>query len=296
MLAHEGAYATFFEELKKPSVGLCKVITLQNSESPATYIRMTDHDRDLVIGGETYVTANAFTPSAVRSRVDASVDNLAVEGVTNATITEDDLIRGVLDDWKFEFGVACWTNTAAGILPLKRGFLGEITARGVEFEAEFRSLSEYMQRAQGRAYLKECDAHFGDTRCGLDLVALGFVHSATVTTLGVSDRVFEVSEVQADGYFQYGICEFTSGNNTGVQVEIISHASDYVTLLALPPFPVAVSDTISLTRGCDRTAETCKTTFSNLARFRGFNGTSAAEGAGIWMPSDEDRAQTPDAK
>ena len=40
----------------------------------------TDHDRNLVIDGVTYVAATGFLPSAIKSGSDLSVDNLDVDG------------------------------------------------------------------------------------------------------------------------------------------------------------------------------------------------------------------------
>jgi hypothetical protein len=58
----------------------------------------TDHDRNLVIEGVTYVAATGFLPSAIKSGSDLSVDNLDVDGFLDADALEaEDLSAGLFD-------------------------------------------------------------------------------------------------------------------------------------------------------------------------------------------------------
>lgn len=298
MLDWQGTYATFFAETKKPGAGFARVakITLGSG----AVIRMTDHDRPVTISGEgTFVPEESFTASAMRQALGGDVSNVSADGITTANVSEQDLARGLFDDAEVQQGLMCWTNPAAGIVWRFRGFLGQIETRDTGYSVEIRALMDFLQRPMGRMYSGECDVReFGDARCGLDLAALGFIHGGgsppvTVTALGANDRIFEVSEVQADGYFQFGTVEFDSGLNDGWKGEIIGHASDIISLVEKPPYPVEVGNQLILARGCDRTWTTCQATFDNLINFRGFG---ARKGDVLYfMPPDEILAETPNA-
>lgn len=299
MLDHEGVYAAFFAEAKKPGAGFAKVIKM--TLKSGAIIRMTDHDQSITVAGEgTFIAEESFDASAMRQALGGAVGNTTAKGIVTGTVTEQDLIRGIFDDAEIRIGIVAWSNTAAGILWRQRGFLGQVEANGTEYEAELRALSDYLQRPFGRAFMGECDVReFGDARCGLDLDALGFIHGtgspvATITALTTSARQFEISVGQADGYFQFGKIEFVTGQNAGWIGEIVGHAASIISLIERPPYPVLVGNQIILTRGCNRTWDVCDLTFGNIVNFRGFG---ARQGAVLWfMPPDEILAESPNAQ
>jgi uncharacterized phage protein (TIGR02218 family) len=110
-----------------------------------------------------------------------------------------------------------------------------------------------------------------DAACGK--ARAGYV--ATSTAAGATDArriTFAHSLAQAAGYFELGVCTFTSGANTGVSRTVKTHttgAPGYVTVLQPWPFAVASGDAYSIYPGCDKTRATCNSKFSNLGRFRG---------------------------
>ena len=66
----------------------------------------TDHDRNLVIDGVTYVAATGFLPSAIKSGSDLSVDNLDVDGfLDDDALKAEDLTAGLFD---FFFRIQCF--------------------------------------------------------------------------------------------------------------------------------------------------------------------------------------------
>jgi len=302
MLAHEGEFAAFFAETKKPGACFCRVWRLILSDG--SIIRMTDHDRDVPIPGspvETFVSMAGFSPTALRASIGGVVDNINAAGITSDQLTESAIVRGLFDNAEIHIGITSWATPSVGIWWTFRGFAGKVEAKGATFDIEWRKLTDFMTRPRGRAFLGECDVlQFGDARCGLDIVALGFVQTGTVSATTVfpdgaaNDRVFEIDVVQADGWFQFGQIEFTSGDNAGWSGEIIAHASDVISLIIKPPYPVLVGATISVTRGCDRTWSTCDDTFANIVNFRGFGARKGVEL--YYMPPDEILGETPDAK
>ena len=308
MLDHAGKYAAFFAETRLPSARFCRVWRLVLGDG--SIIRMTDHNKDHTDPGsppETFVSMAGFSPTALRAQIGGVVDNINAEGITSGQLVESKIVRGLFDDAEVFIGVAVWSNPAAGIWWNYRGFAGNIKAEGATFDIQFNTLTDFMTRAKGRAFLGECDVlSFGDTRCGVDIVALGFVQAGTVSATTTfpdgaqNDRTFEIDVVQADGWFQFGSIEFTSGQNIGWSSEVIAHAADIVSLIVKPPYPVAFGATIIATRGCDRTWDTCNLTFDNLvgpAGGGGFKGFGARQGKFLYfMPPDEILAETPDGK
>lgn len=291
-----GAYEDYFGEARKMSVGRARLLEIIPAPASPTIptLYLTDHDQPLTVGANTYAPTSAFAASAIRWRADASVDNLSITGITKGSVTEDDLRRGYYDDAEVRFYDCHWTDLPGGKLPRFRGYMGEIKLQGLRFEFEVRGLMEYMQRPIGRSYVVDCPVRrFGDSVCGLDIVALGYVHSGTVSSLGSENRRFGISVVQADGYFANGEFQFTSGDNAGWQDKAYLHAADAVTLFRNPPFPVQIGDGFQIERGCPRTYAFCQGQ-NNLVNYRGFPARKGV--AGYFHPIDRILAQTPNAK
>jgi uncharacterized phage protein (TIGR02218 family) len=308
MLPFDGEFAELFAETKKPGGGFCRVWQLILGDQ--TEILLTDHDRDLTIPGtsggspddsQTFISMAGFSPTAMRASIGGVVDTINAELLTSATLPERKIVRGLFDNTEVRIGVASWTNPGAGVWWHFRGFAGSIEAKDGSIDVEFRKLTDFMTRPHGRAYLGECDVlEFGDARCGLDIVALGYVQTGTVSALttfpdgGANSRIFEIDVIQADNWFQFGNVEFTSGENIGWSAEIIGHTSNIISLIQKPPYPVAFGNQITVTRGCPRTWTFCEDTVDNLINFRGFG---ARQGEVLYfMPPDEIIAETPDAK
>jgi uncharacterized phage protein (TIGR02218 family) len=280
----QGEHALMFAALRRQAAGfsMCWEITKSAPGSPV--LRFTNHDRPLTVGGHTYTPATGIAPTAVAQRVGASVDNLSISGALSQSLDGDDLMRGLYDDAEVQIYLACWTDPAAGLLPIKRGRLGEMKTADGGFETELRGLTEMLQRSQGRVYSLECNAIFGDTRCGLSLADK--VATGAVVYVGDS-RTFVCNVTgHTSGTYQYGTCEFTSGSALGVRVEVVGDDGNGAIVLLTPsPFSPSVGDTISLTQGCNKQRATC-VRFGNFLNFRGFPS----------MPTRDEMMETPNAR
>lgn len=251
--------------LEATSLSTCWKVT----RTDGTVYGFTDHDVDLPVSGVTYAAATGYTRTAIRTESNLAVDNLDVAGALSASaITEADLVAGLWDYAAVEIFEVNWADLTQGTLKHRKGRLGEVKSGKLAFEAELRGLAQFLQQQIGRTYGPDCDAVFGDTRCGLSLGA----YTVTGTLTGVtSNRVFTDSgRAEAAQYFAYGKITFTGGANSGRSMEVKSFASGAFTLFMPMPYTVAIGDTYTAIAGCDKTAATCKTTFSNLANFRGF--------------------------
>ncbi|MEP2707770.1 MAG: DUF2163 domain-containing protein [Roseibium sp.] len=233
----------------------------------------TDHDRPLVIGGLTYEAATGFTASSIEASLGLAVDNLDVQGaLSSASITEDDIARGLWDDAIIEISLVDWSDTDNLVLLLK-GNIGEVSRGPTAFNAELRGLSHRLNQPTGRQFDRKCNWDLGDSNCKVALA--GWRFSGTV--LKVFDaRRFTASGLdgQVDKLFQGGLLTWQSGANDTLKMEIKRHsnASGAVSIeLSLPMADaIGIDDTFQIQAGCDKTFGTCRSRFSNGNNFGGF--------------------------
>lgn len=131
----------------------------------------TDHDADIVYGGETYVAAVGYQRSAISSGAQLAVDETELLGLLDsASISENDLRNGLWDGAEVRIFQVNYANLADGELKLRRGTLGEVTiSDDGSFRAELRGLAQPLQATIGSYYQAECRADLGDARCKIPL-------------------------------------------------------------------------------------------------------------------------------
>jgi uncharacterized phage protein (TIGR02218 family) len=243
----------------------------------AQVFRFTDHDRDIVYGGETYVAALGYQRAAIASGSDLAVDETELLGMLNsASIKESDLRAGLWDGASVRIFAVNWADLAQGELKLRRGTLGEVTVddRGL-FRAELRGLAQALQQTIGQLYQPECRADLGDARCKVNLTfGAGFTAQDTIAT--VTDSVTLLltgsgTSLIIDGWFDGGVVIWQTGANAGVAREVIgwTQATLRLDLLGPPPFAPAPGDVVRIQSGCDKTFTTCRAKFNNQFNFRG---------------------------
>lgn len=128
-------------------------------------IGFTSGDTEFVYSGLTYSPANAFSPTAVKSGSNFSVDNVNTFALINESITKKDLLSGKWDNAEVQF---FWVDPQApqvGIVPLRGGKFGNITLKGNVFEVELRTAAQTLQQPFGKFYTLECRAELGDHEC-----------------------------------------------------------------------------------------------------------------------------------
>ena len=228
----------------------------------------TDCDKDIVFGGNTYLSIVGFTPSSIESKDDFSVDNLDVQGVLQTGyITAPDLMAGVYDYAEVKIFLVNYQDISQGRMWLKRGKLGEVRLQKDTFVAELRGISEALQQHQGQLCSPSCRAILGDSRCNVNLTSFSFNATINVVTSG---SIFTANALtQAAGYFTGGEIQWLTGANAGLKREIKEFSNKQI-VLALPmPYALQVGDTFKAVAGCDKIFSTCKTKFNNVNNFRG---------------------------
>jgi len=241
----------------------------------ATEFFFTDHDQDLVISGDTYVSAIGYTRSAMSADSDMSVDNIEMTGIfDDDSITDDDLRSGLWDHADVYVFLVNWDDLTQGIMRLRRGRLGDVqsTPSGV-FKTELHGIVSRLQNVVGDLYSPLCRADLGDDKCGVDLEGDGWMKTATVASV-TSRRVFviDVDEERAvDGWFTDGVVTFTSGNNAGRSMEVKgwTQSSSSVELFLGMPYAIEAGDELTIYPGCDKTVAMCRDRYDNILNFRG---------------------------
>ena len=237
----------------------------------ATVEGFTDHDSDIVTDGVTYKSAVGFVPSSVERNTDLTANNQQLIGIIDATdLDRDDLRNGAYTGARVVIFTVDWTSPASGpVSILLVGHLGDMQIDGDQYTAELLSLENELAKPALRTFSLRCDADLGDSRCGYSLSA----DTGTVTAQITTGRVFtDTSRSEADDYYNGGKVTFTSGANNGRSMDVKKYtlATGRVELYEPLPDTIAGGDTYSITRGCDKTFETCKDVFSNAVNFRGF--------------------------
>lgn len=227
----------------------------------------TDHDRELVVDGLTYVASTGFLPSAIKTASDLSVDNLDVDGfLDDAALRAEDLVAGLFDGARIEVFIVNWADLGQGRLLLRKGFLGEIKRADQRFSAEIRGLSNRLQQTAGKLYSRLCRVDLGSSECG---VALGPRTDTYAVTQVIAADTVRIVTARATGFFTFGKATLTTGANAGAVNEVLLHDGQTIRLFVPMPRPILVGDQIVLVAGCDKTPETCNAKFANILNFRG---------------------------
>lgn len=243
----------------------------------------TDFDEDLQVTGNLYQAESGYSRSAIENTSNLTVDNLEIIGsLDSAALSEADLMAGLFDFAEVSIFMVNWQDPAMGRIPLRTGWLGEISFTDGRFTAELRGLGQAMLTEIGEVYGPTCRVDLGSTACGVSLADL----QKTGRVAAISSRSrFTLTGLDetVDG-LAGGSLTVTDGLNNGQAVEIRDWdpATGTVTLLFDLPFDLAIGDSVRLYPGCDKRFATCRDVFANQVNFRGFPhipGTDALLGA-----------------
>jgi uncharacterized phage protein (TIGR02218 family) len=239
--------------------------------------RFTDHDRSIVHGGDIYLAALGYQRAAIATGASLAVDETELLGLLDSTALDPAELRaGLWDHAEVRIVAVNYASLADGELKLRRGRLGEVTARDDgSFSAELRGLAQPLQAVLGAVYQPECRADLGDARCKVNLAyGAGWTQAAAVETVSDSTTLVLADDgigAFANSYFEVGVAIWQSGPKAGVAREVLAwdQASRTLSLFAPPPVAPAVGDVLHLQPGCDKRKATCQAVFDNYLNFRG---------------------------
>ena len=132
-------------------------------------VRLTDHDRKLVIGGISFAPGAALEASSFTRTTDLEPGHASARGGLNSeAITEEDILAGLWDGARVDVFRLDWL-AGESLEQIWSGRFRRIEWRNGRFEADLVSLKVDLERLIGRQVLRQCDAVLGDSRCGVDL-------------------------------------------------------------------------------------------------------------------------------
>lgn len=232
-------------------------------------IGLTELDKNLTIGGVTYVSAAGYSPSTYSSNSTMSVNHADIEGLLGfAGVTREQIRAGLYDFASIELFIYDFEIESV-VKTLAVGNWGESQLLDGSYKAEFRSLSQRMQQSVGKLYTAHCSADLGDEKCKIDLTPL--VRTSALTAVNSRLTILDTARNEVDDYWRGGVITFISGDNEYRSFEISSSRSDGTLILFLPlAFPGQVGDQYIIKPGCDKMLDTCKTRYNNVVNFRGF--------------------------
>ena len=161
--------APLFKELCSQA---CRISTAWKVErTDGLVYGFTASDLAFTLDGVDYTPTNGFSPSAVVSKADLSVDNMEVQVLDSPLITDADLIGGKWSNAAVEVFWLCPEHPEWGVVPLRGGRLGEIVIKTGQWTTQLRSLFQQMQQPLGIHFTIVCNAQLGDKFCGVKLDA-----------------------------------------------------------------------------------------------------------------------------
>lgn len=234
-------------------------------------IRLTDHDTDVVFGGERYRADVGFTASATSISANANQSVELDVAMSDQGIKELD-VRGRLYD-----GADCvlqrfnYKNVEAGTMTLFNGRFGRI--KFTEFghcTIEVMSLGAIDAPIANEVYSQSCRNHLGDTLCRVAIEQLA-VNITVVEVLNKQDFIVNTFGGRPTDYFALGQLKWNSGANATIPVDIRTNNSSTMMLGMFYPLgtEVAVGDTGRLYPGCNKQWSVCGSKFGNQLNFRG---------------------------
>ena len=228
----------------------------------------TSHDYDIIFEGVTYASSAGFVPHAVSSNSNLSVDNLEIEGmIDGAIITEHDIIAGLYDFAQMEIFMVNYNDLAAGAINLRTGWIGEVKYGKGKFIAEVRGLMQSLIQVLGELFSPHCRAKFGDSRCGMNIS--DHIVTGSITSVIDNRNFIDSSRTEENGYFGMGKITFTSGKNSGLEMEVKEFTGGIITLVFPMPYSIDLGDRYSMQAGCDKSFDGCISRFNNAINFRG---------------------------
>lgn len=128
----------------------------------------TDHDSVLTVQGVTCLPQSGFTPESAASRAGLRPGSALVTGILeDDRITAEDIRSGRFDGGRIDYYRVNWADPSQYV-HMATGLMGAIKQKGGAFEAQWLGEASLLERSAGRVFSRQCDAEFGDARCGVD--------------------------------------------------------------------------------------------------------------------------------
>jgi len=249
-----------------------RVLCLRIVPIAGSPIYLTDHPRDLVMSGHTYLSTAGYEFTGYSATSGFSPSSIDIEGIAGASgVTRAAVGSGLFDGARcYVFGTS-WATPVEDQEPVVAGIFGSATLRDHRFWIGGVSLVDVLNQSVGQTYGAQCPKVFGGTEyagCGVSLAAntvTGTLSSVTSASVFASAARTEPAD-----YFGAGTIQFTSGPNAGLKaLEIKSFAAGVITTFEPFYYLPVVGNSYSMVRGCRKRLSDCLA-YSNVVNFGGF--------------------------
>lgn len=246
-------------DLKKLGTAWCFCIKVKTTDGELFGYTNLDTDLTVFDGTDTirYSSQEEMTPQNIQTESNFEVDNTDLLGWFDENM-EKLVVSGKFGLAEITIYRVAYQRPQNGVEIVAYGTVGEVDFaqdnKGKR-KIEFRSLMQQLKQKVNENYSLLCRAQFGDERCGMPFVW----ETATVSAVDDVNLKFSLSGVtRPDGWFDFGVIEFTSGDNVGKDLEVESWLSTgQVVLSFVTPYPVKVGDQVRIRRDCGKTETDC---------------------------------------
>lgn len=174
--------------LAQPVIKMCHLMVITRVDG--TVLRFTDHDQDLIIGGNTYESAYGFNMSALAEHNNAEPSDAEVVGLLNsAQISDVDLRAGKFRMADVLIQIAIWSDLT--IPPGTRNsfkMANTVVSDGAKVKLALIGKEDLLRQRTDWTFSRRCSVRrLGDLQCKVDLTPFRFtrtVASAPVNLLG----------------------------------------------------------------------------------------------------------------
>lgn len=212
-----------------------------------------------------FSTGDQVTISGVVGMTDVNGNTYTVTVLTTDTfrISQDTTAYGTyLNSGTAKIPESSWNY--------RRGRIGQVSTSGQMFSAEFLGLTKQLEKPIARPITPSCDVTLGDSICQVNLAS----HTISGTLETVDDTGLALGDATnitaAANTYAYGKITMTSGASSGYAMDVKSSTVGGIILQEPLPFGVAVGDTFTLVKGCDKSLTTCRDTYNNVVNFQGY--------------------------
>lgn len=241
----------------------------------------TSHDKDIVIGTDTYKASTAISPSAYSSNPSLSVNSEEFSTVF-LQFDEDKLYSGLFKNATVETAVIDWYDIPLQLsdgIDYQKGVVGKVTSNGHHYSFEFLSLgASKLNQTFNPKTTSICRWVFGDTNCKYEkkTICVSVSVTRTPTPLAIPVQIPQTTDFVLENY-RYGYVTLADGTRHTINFLEIFEGNLWINLFnPLLQWPEP-TDIIYITEGCLRTLAACQA-YNNSINF------GAIPTTGNWVP------------
>ncbi|UAT42662.1 DUF2163 domain-containing protein [Anaplasmataceae bacterium AB001_6] len=239
------------------------LITLNNKD----VISLTNYNKDLIHKNITY---KGKAKLSITNRTQSNEDK-ATKLIISSIIDSEEIKPEYMHQGLFN-NATIFINSIEKSNEIKPFFSGKITQTAqddnrikIYAESDIAYLSKIII---GQTISKNCNASLFDSKCTLNRAT--YQNKGQISKIITSDTFIDSTLSKADGYFNFGEIEFTSGRNKNINFKILRYEKQAFSLSLPIKYELEIGDEFIATAGCNKTIENCTHKFKNNKNFHGF--------------------------